>query len=232
MEAIVLAGGLGTRLQSVIGAYPKCMAEVAGQPFLYYVLRYLQAQGCSRAILSLGFKSEVITDWLSTQQFPFPISYVIEDEPLGTGGGIQLALRIATEPHVCVLNGDTLFQVNLPELMAIHNAQQSAATLALKEMFAFDRYGVVTTSKTGVITAFEEKQYRESGWINGGIYVIDRAALLARQLPERFSFEKDFLECFVSEGRFVGCQQQGYFIDIGIPADYERAQHDFKTLVL
>lgn len=232
MEAIILAGGLGTRLQSVIGASPKCMAVVNGQPFLYYVLQYLASNNCKRVVLSLGFKHEVVLEWLNGHTYPFVIEHVIEPEPMGTGGGILLAMQQCTATNVVVLNGDTMFQVPLANLLAHHTAKGADATLALKEMHDFERYGVVITAESGVVTSFEEKQYRVAGWINGGVYIINKAALLERALPERCSFERDYLERFVNDGRFYGLQCDGYFIDIGVPSDFSQAQTDFKTLML
>jgi len=231
MEAIILAGGLGTRLQGVIGAYPKCMASVAGKPFLHYVLQYLSQQGCNRAILSLGFKSEVITEWLDNQNWDFPVHHVIEREPLGTGGGIQLAMRVAIDDDVIVLNGDTFFNVDLSALTDFHRQKKSLTTLSLKEMHSFNRYGVVNTKANGIITAFEEKRYMDVGRINGGVYLVNKDSLLERELPEKFSFEKDYLEKFVGEGRFYGFGSDGYFIDIGIPEDYARVQEEIKSVI-
>jgi D-glycero-alpha-D-manno-heptose 1-phosphate guanylyltransferase len=230
MESIILAGGLGTRLQGVIGAYPKCMAPVNGKPFLAYLFEYLAQQKCTRAILSLGYKHEVVAEWLATQLLPFSVDYVIEQEPLGTGGGIQLAMKEGREEHVVVLNGDTMFQVDLTEQMNFHKGRKAETTLALKSMRHFDRYGVVNVGASGVITSFEEKQYREEGLINGGVYMINKSAFLAKQLPEKFSFEKEYLERYISEEKFFGFKSQGYFIDIGVPGDYANAQNDFRTL--
>lgn len=230
MEAIILAGGLGTRLQGVIGQYPKCMADVNGRPFLHYVFDYLAQQGCVRVILSLGFKHEVVTQWVATQNLPFVVDHVIEHEPLGTGGGILLAMQEAVADNVVIVNGDTLFFTDLRGQMQFHLAHHAAATLALCPMQHFDRYGVVNIAEDEKITSFSEKQYREEGLINGGVYIINKVALTHKHLPAKCSFEKDFLERFVSEGNFYGFTADGYFIDIGIPADYEKAQHDFKTM--
>lgn len=231
MECVVLAGGLGTRLQSVIGLYPKCMAPVNGNPFLHYIFSYLQTQGCTRIILSLGFKHEVITDWLKTEQWAFAIDYVIEETPLGTGGGISLALTKATAEDVVVLNGDTMFRVDMQAMLAYHASKNAATTLALKPMQEFERYGVVRTDEHGCITAFEEKKYYAEGLINGGVYIVNKAALATKHLPEKYSFEKDYFEAFVHEGNMYGFVSDAYFIDIGIPADYEKAQEDFKTVL-
>src|SRR4051794_21372708 len=107
MEAIILAGGLGTRLQGVIGAYPKCMAQVDGKPFLAHLFEYINREKCTRVVLSLGYKHNIVVDWLETQDLYFELDYVIENEPLGTGGGIQAAIEEAATDNVVVLNGDT-----------------------------------------------------------------------------------------------------------------------------
>jgi D-glycero-alpha-D-manno-heptose 1-phosphate guanylyltransferase len=230
MEFIVLAGGLGTRLRGAIGDFPKCMAPVNGKPFLHYIFTYLQEQGCTRVILSLGYKHEVITMWLKEYSWPFEISHVVEYEPLGTGGGIQLAMQEANDENVVVLNGDTMFKVNVKEQFAFHQQMNADTSLALKEMADFDRYGVVNVDDKNAITAFEEKQHKDEGLINGGVYIINRKAFLDKKLPEKFSFEKDYLEAFVNEGTFYGYKSDSYFIDIGIPQDYEQAREDFKTI--
>jgi D-glycero-alpha-D-manno-heptose 1-phosphate guanylyltransferase len=231
MEAIILAGGLGTRLQGVIGAQPKCMAQVDGKPFLAHLFEYVDRQKCTRVILSLGYKSKAVIDWLETQELHFELDYVIEDEPLGTGGGILAAIEQAETDDVVVLNGDTMFVVDLKEQMKFHNANNAMTTRALKEMHDFDRYGIVNTNAIGLITSFEEKQYRKSGLINGGVYIINTEKFLARNLSEKFSFEKDYLEQFIGEKKFYGYKSDSYFIDIGIPVDYARAQEDFKTVL-
>lgn len=227
MECIVLAGGPGTRLRGVIGEMPKCMALVAGKPFLHYLFDYLAAQGCTRVLLSLGYKHEMVETWLDQTQWPFSIEKVIETEPLGTGGGISLALSKAQSRHVAVINGDTMFCVDLPAMMNFHLEKKSDTTLALNAMKHFDRYGVVTIDENNCVQSFEEKKYYNEGLVNGGIYIIDKQALSEQQLPERYSFEQDYLQRFVAEGRFYGFRSGQYFIDIGIPSDYERAQQDF-----
>jgi D-glycero-alpha-D-manno-heptose 1-phosphate guanylyltransferase len=230
MECVILAGGLGTRLRDTIGDYPKCMAPVNGKPFLHYLFVYLQEQGCRRVILSLGYKFEVITDWLRRHSWPFEVAYVVENEPLGTGGGIQLALQEARNENVAVLNGDTMFQVDLRDLFDFHEDMQAGTSLALKRMENFDRYGVVNEDSKHRIVSFEEKQHRDSGLINGGVYIVNRRYLLDKDLPNKFSFEKDYLEAFIDEQKFFAYKSEAYFIDIGIPEDYNKAQEDFKTL--
>ena len=188
MDCIVLAGGLGTRLQSVVQDVPKCMAPVNGKPFLHFLFDYAEQQGCTKVILSLGYKYEYVTEWLKTQQRSFTVDYVIEEVPLGTGGGIQLALQKATEQHIAVLNGDTMFRVPLQEMMEFHMQVQAATTVALKPMQDFDRYGVVKTDNTARITAFEEKKPQAEGLINGGVYIIDKDELAAKKPARKILF--------------------------------------------
>jgi D-glycero-alpha-D-manno-heptose 1-phosphate guanylyltransferase len=206
------------------------MADINGQPFLHYLFVYLQQQNCSRVVLSLGYKHEIILDWLKQKKYSFEIDFVIEEEPLGTGGGIQLALKKCKEENVVVMNGDTLFSINLSSLIDFHLQKKAATTIALKDMKMFERYGSVLVNHEEQITAFEEKKFQESGFINGGVYVVNRERFFNNQLPEKFSFEKDYLEAFVDEKVFFGKAFQDYFIDIGIPQDYQQAQTDFKTI--
>ncbi len=228
MECIVLAGGLGTRLKGVIGALPKCMAPIAGKPFLHYLFQYLAAQKCTKVILSLGFRHEVVLEWLPQNEWTFEIDWVIESEPLGTGGGIKLALQKAKNNTVIILNGDTMFRVDLKGLIQFHNQSKAATTLALKPMVDFDRYGVVQIDEHQKIVQFEEKKPRKYSTINGGIYVVEKKYFEEKIVANRFSFEQDYLEAFVSNHLFYGWVADDYFIDIGIPSDYEKAQIDFS----
>jgi D-glycero-alpha-D-manno-heptose 1-phosphate guanylyltransferase len=228
-ECIILAGGLGTRLRSAVPDLPKCMAPVAGKPFLSYVIDHLRKQGIEKFIFSLGYKHEVIQDFLNTAYADCNKQYVIEEEPLGTGGAIQFACRQATEKHVLTLNGDTMFSIQLAELTAFHQQHQAHCTLALKPMQHFDRYGVVELQENGAIKSFKEKQFYESGLINGGIYALQVDAFLKEGLPAKFSFEKDYLEQFYTVRPMFGIVQDAYFIDIGIPEDFERANEELAN---
>lgn len=230
MECIVLAGGLGTRLQGVIGAIPKCMAPVAGQPFLFHVFQYLSQQNCKRVILSLGFKHEYVLSWLNEYQWPFVVDYVIESVPLGTGGGISLALTKVHEEQVVILNGDTMFRVDLPAMMHFHKQKGALLTLALKPLENFERYGVVCTDTQGLVLSFEEKKHYQEGTINGGVYVINRKVFQQKERPEKYSFEQDFLEVAIAEQCLYGYVSNEYFIDIGVPKDYSQAQIDFAQM--
>ena len=232
-EVIILAGGLGTRLRDVVKDVPKCMAPVAGKPFLWYLLKYLAYFDVERVVLSVGYLRDVIIDWVDENggEFPFCFDYAIETAPLGTGGGIKLALSKCHKNDIIVLNGDTFFNVNLDELYGQHRLYPSSITLALKPMEHFDRYGNVLVNNS-LIIAFEEKKHCERGLINGGIYVINRLDNMFNGLPERFSFETDVLQPQCVKGNLYGIVQNGYFIDIGIPEDYERANIELPQLPL
>lgn len=223
-EAIVLAGGLGTRLREAVPELPKCMAPVNGRPFVAYVIRHLQQQGITHFIFSLGYKSEAFIGFLAAELPAGSYDMVVEEEPLGTGGAIQYAAQKAKQDDFVVVNGDTLFQTDIPAQAAFHFAHNSCCTLALKAMQNVSRYGSVELADNGSIARFREKQFFEKGLINGGVYLVNKTCLLGKQLPQKFSFETDFLQRFHTDGNIYGMEQEGYFIDIGIPEDYQRAK--------
>jgi len=200
------------------------MAPVAGKPFLAHLIHYYKTQGISNFIFSLGYKHEYILSFLENESGLRSYDYVIEEEPLGTGGAIKFACSKARDRNVLVLNGDTFFHINLQSLTHVHQTLSADCTLSLKPMQNFDRYGAVELNQNGQVTAFLEKQKFESGLINGGVYALNAEKFLTESLPEKFSFEKDYLEKMIVERRIVGSVQDEYFIDIGIPEDFERAQ--------
>ena len=226
-EAIILAGGLGTRLQSVVSDRPKCMALVADKPFLKYLLDYLTLYKIDHVVLSLGYKYELILDWLKQQNYPFKISYVAEDQPLGTGGGIKLATSKLESDTCFVLNGDTFFDVDLNKIQDFQIEKSADITLALKPMMDFDRYGSVKINDVDRILEFLEKQYCNEGLINGGVYYLNKSIFDKHTYPNKFSFEKEVLEAQIENLNIVGYSSDSYFIDIGIPSDYEKANVDF-----
>jgi D-glycero-alpha-D-manno-heptose 1-phosphate guanylyltransferase len=203
------------------------MAPVAGRPFLAWLLDDLEAAGFGHVILSLGYRHEAIESWVADRNNQARIDCVVEAEPLGTGGGVRLALQKAEESDVFVLNGDTWFGVDYAAMARFHRQQGMLATLALKPMRDFDRYGEVCCTPDGRISAFKEKQACAQGLINGGVYLLQRDALAS--CPERFSLERDFFEPLAAEEKLAGFRSEGYFIDIGIPTDYARAQQDFAS---
>jgi D-glycero-alpha-D-manno-heptose 1-phosphate guanylyltransferase len=225
-EVIILAGGLGTRLRSVVSDMPKCMAPVNGKPFLSYVIDYFKQQGVEKFIFSIGYKHESIQEYINTQYSKINIQYSIEQNPLGTGGAIKKACGYATEKNVLVANGDTLFKINVSTVTDFHFAKHADCTIALKPMKNFDRYGVIELNNDNSVKSFSEKKYYESGLINGGVYVLNAEKFLEESLPEKLSFETDYLEAFFDKRKMYGVVQDEYFIDIGIPEDYERVQKE------
>jgi D-glycero-alpha-D-manno-heptose 1-phosphate guanylyltransferase len=227
-EVIVLAGGFGTRLQSVVSELPKPMAPVAGKPFLQYILDYLLAQKMERCILAVGHLRHTIIQYFGNHYKGMELVYSEELEPLGTGGGIKQACELLQGNRAFVLNGDTFFDVDLSDLYAHHLHTGAELTLALKAMNHFDRYGTVEINEQGIITRFLEKKFLEVGLINGGVYCLN-TSVFNGQLPQVFSFEKEVLEVQYRYGKVAGKAFDGYFIDIGIPEDYAKAQLDFAT---
>lgn len=225
-EAIILAGGLGTRLRAAVPDLPKCMAPVNGRPFLAYVIKYLQEQGIDKFIFSLGYRSEAFTQFICETLPAGNYQLVLEDEPLGTGGAIRLAMQYAVTEDVAVVNGDSICKVNIPAQGEFHKSRKAICTLALKPMKNFERYGVVELNTDNTIALFREKQQYTAGLINAGVYLINNEKFSALTFPEKFSFETDCLQKYYHINNFYGFIQDGYFIDIGIPEDYQRAQKE------
>ncbi len=230
MECIVLAGGLGTRLRSLVSNLPKCMAPIAGKPFLYYLLHYLQNNGCDHVILSLGYMHEEIEKWVKETPWRFRISFVVEDEPLGTGGAIKLAVSVTEENHLFIINGDTYFNVDLQAMYHTHTKSVADLTIALRHMTEFDRYGTVKINSDNRILAFKEKEYCKEGFINGGIYLLNKKSSLLDLQNKKFSFETDIMQPSVEKNFFSGYVSNGYFIDIGIPVDFKKANVELKDI--
>jgi D-glycero-alpha-D-manno-heptose 1-phosphate guanylyltransferase len=234
-EVIILAGGLGTRLRSVIADKPKCMAPVAGKPFLHYLISFLQKNEVQNFIFSVGYMHEIIENFLKEnyQQLNYKIS--LEEEPLGTGGAIRLACKKTSQKNVLICNGDTFYKIDCKSLSNFHEEKNAVCTLSLKPMANFDRYGVVELNEDHSIKLFKEKQFYKSGLINGGIYALNVAKFIKENFPEKFSFEKDYLEKRIHTGNkkanLFGQVQDEYFIDIGIPEDYEKALFELESVV-
>ncbi|MCY9664837.1 nucleotidyltransferase family protein [Paenibacillus alginolyticus] len=225
MEAIVLAGGFGTRLRSVVSNVPKPMAPVGGIPFLCYILDYLKKFGISRVVLSTGYKHEIIEDYFGKAYRGIELVYSVENEPLGTGGAIRVALEKVKSNEVFVLNGDTFFQVDLHKMREFQTSKNADLSISLKLMNHFDRYGTVEVSLDRII-AFHEKKITAAGMINGGIYLLKSNLFNNIVLPDKFSFESQFLQLYLNKLQFYGYLSEGYFIDIGVPEDYMRAQKE------
>lgn len=229
-ECIILAGGMGTRLQSVVKDVPKVLADVNGKPFLHYILETVAKQKISHIILSVGYKHELIQVFCQQYHPDLNISYAIEEDPLGTGGGIALSLEQAQTNTILIINGDTFFHVDYNQFYNLHQSHKSSFSIALKPMKNFDRYGSVMTDDTNRIQGFIEKQYQTEGTINAGIYLLNKLDFFKLSFPQKFSFEKDFMETHCQSFGMYGFSFNDYFIDIGIPTDFYKAQQDFKTM--
>lgn len=225
MEAIILAGGLGTRLRGVTGnAIPKVMAPVAGRPFLEHLLDHLVWQGITRAVLAVGFRRQLVRDHFGDRYRGIDLAYSEEEVPLGTGGALCQALRMTHGNTTFVLNGDSLFKLDLTSLSDKLSTGDHDIVLALKPMNDTSRYGTVQQGY-GRVLSFEEKLPGKAGLINGGVYCL-KTDLFHRVPPagnSPFSFEK-YLEDNLTRLN-AGCViSDAYFIDIGVPEDYHRAQ--------
>ncbi len=230
MEAIILAGGYGTRLQSVIKDIPKPMVDINGRPFLSYLVDHLSCQNIRKILLSVGYKHEIIKNYFGLRYKNLDIEYVIEDKPLGTGGAIKEALKWVEGDDVVVLNGDTFFYLELKKLIEFHLAQDAILTIAVKLMHNFDRYGTVVL-KEGKIINFEEKTFKAAGYINGGVYVVKKAIFKSFDMKrDKFSFEMDFLHKNIEKIKPIAFSSNSYFIDIGIPEDYKKAQKEIGLI--
>lgn len=229
-EAIVLAGGLGTRLRSVVNNVPKPMALVCNRPFLVYIFEYLLKQDIKHIILSVGYKFEIIKNFFGNQYKNIKITYAIENQPLGTGGAIKNSLIKTNQKEVFILNGDTFFNINLKDFYNFHKNKKSNLTIVLKKINQTDRYGIIEIDQNNKIVSFLEKVKRKNVLINGGIYLINKDFFLTLASENKFSFEKDFIEKYYQKYDFYGLPFNEYFIDIGIPQDYARANKEFKKI--
>ncbi len=233
MKAIVLAGGLGTRLRSVCADRPKPMADVNGKPFLYHLMHYWIGQGVSHFILSVGYLHEKVIDYFGHSFEGIPIDYSIELFPMGTGGGLILALEHLSrlDLSVLVLNGDTYFEVPLQELKNFQEEKNCTCCLSLLAIEKNTRYGGIKALPAGQIVSFNEKSAIEPCLINGGCYLI-RPDLLKSFIPplldRPLSLESDLLMPAVGRKQAYGIVFDKYFLDIGVPEDYFQSLKKFQ----
>lgn len=226
--AIILAGGFGTRLQEVVSDVPKPMAPVAGRPFLEYLLDYLRHFDFEEVMLSVGYKADVITKHFGTAYKGMKLVYAVEHTPLGTGGAILYSFSKTQNTQALILNGDSFLDVDLSEVYTHLAQSQAEGAIVLREMPRPDRFGTVECDSNGMIQSFREKQQGLAlGLINAGIYILDRSTFSRFGLEGKFSVEEDLFKPHVHRMHLLGFVSHGYFIDIGIPEEYERAQQDF-----
>jgi D-glycero-alpha-D-manno-heptose 1-phosphate guanylyltransferase len=230
MRAIVLAGGRGTRLQSVLPDLPKPMAPIAGRPFLEYILDRLIDGGIENIVLSVGYKADVIISHFENRYRGATLHYSVEHEPLGTGGGIAYALSLMETAPVLVVNGDTFLDIDYRELVGWYEEEPSQIAMVLRNVSDVSRYGSVLLSNHRV-TDLIEKGIEGPGLINAGIYILEPGIFAAFGLSGNFALETDVLQKHcgtLSPRAFVS---DSYFVDIGVPEDYERAEDELPTVL-
>jgi NDP-sugar pyrophosphorylase family protein len=226
--AVLLVGGIGTRLRSAFSAGPKCLAPIAGRPFLDYMVSWLRGAGIGPIVLSVGYKAEHVEEWALARGGDIVCKR--EPEPLGTAGGVKFAASDIQSDRFFVLNGDSMFAVDLAALAISHKQRGALATLALARVPQSDRYGSVEFGPDGSILRFVEKGSASPApstdamqCINGGVYIFEKRVIDRIPPGRSVSLETEVFPSLVGKGFFASVQD-GFFIDIGIPSDYERAQ--------
>lgn len=222
-EAIILAGGFGTRLRQIVPDVPKPMAPINGKPFLEILLKSLVQKNFSRIILSVGFMAEKIIEYFGNKFLNTDLVYTIEDSPLGTGGAIRLSLEKSLQDHVFIFNGDTYLDLEIEKVEQLWQKTRSPVIVGREVDDAF-RYGRLLLDNDGKIQGFTEKGLSGRGIINAGSYVIKKDQLNQFPLYSSFSFETDYLADANNRLLFTTYISQAEFIDIGVPEDYMRAQ--------
>ena len=230
LQAVVLAGGLGTRLRSEVGETPKVMAPVAGRPFLEYVLAELDRQGFRHVILAVGYKKEVVIAHFGSSFRGLSLDYSEEQQLLGTGGGVRKALSLANTGLCFVLNGDTWVELDYVDMWRAHLEHSARLSIAVRAVSDVSRFGAVEI-ENGRLIRFLEKGREGPGFINAGVYLLSTDVLESHVLPETFSLERDFLVPNMVTLAPFAFPVAGDFIDIGIPEDYQRAQRELSRQI-
>ena len=229
MQAILLAGGLGTRLRSVVSDRPKPMALIQEKPFMEYVTRELVRNGVRDIIFAVGYKGSMVEEYFKDgSDFGFHAAYAYEETLLGTAGAIKNAGKFITEDRFFVLNADTFYQIDYSRLTALQEKEELDMALVLRQVPDISRYGEAVLTE-GRLTGFNEKTAEaRPGSINGGIYLMTRKLL--EEIPEgKVSLENEMIPRWLKENRRLGgFVHDGYFIDIGVPEDYFRFQEDVR----
>lgn len=238
MEAVVLAGGKGTRLRKAVAGLPKSLAPIGKHPFLSYLLGWLRDQGVTNIILAVGHRrKDIVRHYTRHKPLGMRLRYSIETTPLGTAGALRNLCSMLDGEEFLVLNGDSIFDVDMGQLLSFHRRHRAETTLALASPTEVGRYGSVLLDARGRIKAFVEKHAAvppgEAGrpgaskWISGGLYIMSRAVF--RHIPgqREVSLEKEVFPRLIG-GPFYGFPSKGYFIDIGVPEDYERARVELR----
>lgn len=226
-SAVILAGGLGTRLRSIVPDLPKPMAPINGRPFLEHQMRYWIGQGINHFVLSVGYRSQIISDYFGTQFEGASLDYVTEESPLGTGGGLILASKkVSQHEKFLLLNGDTYFEVELKNLISFSDKANADWCFSLFRTGEVGRYLGMNISPNGQIVSLQADASSSEILANGGVYLVNPRALSTLQLVsgDKVSLEEDIFPAAMTLGqRFFGIEFRNIFIDIGVPDDYLRA---------
>jgi len=230
--ALILVGGLGTRLRPVYAEGPKALAPIQGKPFLAYLLKMLADHGLSRVVLCLGHGARQIEQWVAEQSLGLDIHYSHEDEPMGTAGALGLAYsRYARGERVLAMNGDSILRLSLAAMWELHSGRAAEATIALAHVPDTSRYGSVEVNDEGWVTSFSEKSAeRNPGFINGGVYLFEPSVMDRVVMNRNVSLEREVLPVQLTRG-LLAFKSDGYFIDIGVPQDLARAQSELGAVV-
>jgi NDP-sugar pyrophosphorylase family protein len=229
ITAAILCGGLGSRLRSVVADRPKALAPVGGRPFLTYLLDQLAAAAVGEVVLLTGYRADQVYDALGPTYAGMSLLYSEEPTPLGTGGALRLALPCLSGRTVLLLNGDSFCDVDLPAFRAFHRRHAADASLVLARARDTSRFGRVRTGPGGRVWGFEEKGSAPGGgWINAGVYLLDRG--LVEELPpgRPASLEREAFPAWAAAGRLHGFRCPGRFLDIGTPTSYAEAERFFE----
>lgn len=222
MQALILVGGLGTRLRDIVKDRPKSMAIINGKPFLEYQIDFLKKNGIHDIILSTGYMSAKIEEYFgSGEKLGISIRYAKEKELLGTGGAIGNAKNMLDDQFF-VLNGDSIFLIDVNSMIKFHKENHSDATLALVKVKDKSRYGNVHVDSKFQITGFIEKGNSKVDLVSGGVYLFEKSCFQWNSLPEKFSIENDFFPKLIIEKRVFGFVSNSYFIDIGTVEDHDK----------
>lgn len=234
MEAIILAGGLGTRLGELTSHTPKPMLQINDRPFVSYVMDYLVESDVDCIIFAVSYLANQFVDYFGDSYRSVPLKYSIEKEPLGTGGAIKNAMRLCEGEPILIVNGDTFCPLDIRRMYAEHQQKNAVISMGVSKVDNTSRYGSVITSPNDSVISFTEKGLTSGpGYINCGTYLLSKNIPIINKLPAAFSFEKEILEKFEdSELKINTFSTSAEFLDIGIPSDFEKSKSFLKKVIL
>jgi len=229
ISAVILSGGLGTRLRDIVSDRPKVLSDVCERLFLSFLLDQLADSGFQHVILCIGYLGEQIKKAFASQYGSLRLSYSQETEPLGTAGAIRLALPLFKSKSLLILNGDSFFDTNLKSFVEQHYEKGSNASLLLVKMPDTRNYGRVNVDPNNMVISFDEKGSKSGyGWVNAGIYLIEKHMIQMIPTSKSISLEYEIFPAWIGHGLY-GIQRHGRFIDIGTPETYTKAQKFFAN---